>query len=398
MSSPRTIPRTIQPVLEGRARTMPIVTLTGPRQSGKTTACRAAFDRLPYTSLETPETLRFATEDPRGFLAGFPDGAILDEAQRAPELFSYLQGIVDEDPRPGRWILTGSHQFLLMEKVSQSLAGRAAVLHLLPFSAAELAPQIPPSLDLSTVIFTGGYPRVHVSAARAAEWLPSYVAAYVERDVRTLLRVVDLAQFQSFLKASAARAGQLLNVAALGSDVGLNHVTARQWLSILEASFVAFRLPPFFRNVSKRLMKSPKLYFYDTGLLCCLLGIRRPEELDGHPLRGAVFENWVVTEALKWRLHRGLPADLCFFNLQGRSEVDLIVEGGRRLLSTEIKLGATYATDWAKSFDAFRTVVADSRSGHEVRARIVYGGADRQRRSEIDVVPWTDVADLEWEP
>lgn len=390
-------PRLLSSVLRERSRQFRVVVLTGPRQAGKSTLCRAAFPDRPYETLESPDVRQAAEADPRGFLARFKDGAVLDEIQRLPSLLSYLQEDVDRDPRRGRWILTGSHQLLLMEGVAQSLAGRAAVLHLLPFSYGELRELRTPQ-TLHEAAYLGGYPALHADGAPPGPWLNAYVAAYVERDVRSVLRVGDLLQFQTFLQACAGRSGQLLNLASLGADVGVSHHTAREWLSVLEATFVAFRLRPFFRNVSKRLMKSPKLYFYDTGVLCSLLGIRGPDDLATHPLRGQIVENWVVVEVLKERLHRGLNADLCFFRDHKGVEVDLIVEAGARLIATEIKAGMTFVPEWTKPFAGLRAVEADSGRDPRIEERVVYGGTDSFRFKDAHVAPWNEIDRLAWEP
>lgn len=391
------IPRRLEEVLRRRAEQFRIVVVTGPRQAGKSTLCRATFSDRPYATLESPDVRSAAEADPRGFLARFKDGAVLDEVQRLPSLLSYLQEDVDRDPRHGRWILTGSHQLLLMEGVAQSLAGRAAVLHLLPLSFGELRARRTPQ-TLVEAAYLGGYPAIHADGAPPGPWLSSYVAAYLERDVRSVLRIGDLVLFQTFLQACAGRVGQLLNLSSLGSDVGVSHPTAREWLSVLEATFVAFRLRSFFRNVSKRLMKSPKLYFYDTGVLCSLLGVRGPEDLATHPLRGQIVENWVVVEVLKERLHRGLPEDLRFFRDQKGVEVDLIVEAGTRLIATEIKAGMTFVPDWTASFAGLRAVEAAAGREPRIEERVIYGGGESFPFKGAHVTPWSELDRLAWEP
>ncbi len=284
----------------------PAVTLTGPRQSGKSTLCRELFSEKPYVSLEAPDIRSFATDDPRAFLARYPDGAILDEVQRAPELPSYLQGLIDDDSTPGRWILTGSQDLALVESVSQSLAGRTAVLHLLPLARGEVIRFDRHPVGLDDAMLAGGYPRIFDHGLDPAEWISAYVATYVERDVRTIGAVGDLVMFQRFVELCAGRTGQLLNYSSLASDCGVSQPTAKAWLSVLETSFIAFRLPAFHSNRRKRLVKMPKLYFHDTGLACWLLGIRSADQVRSHPLRGALFETWVATEVLKGRTNRAV--------------------------------------------------------------------------------------------
>lgn len=299
------IPRDIAPLLRKAARNFPAVTLTGPRQSGKTTLCRALFPKLPYVSLEALDIRSFAIEDPRAFLAQFPKGAVIDEAQQAPDLPSYLQGIIDDDPKPGRWILTGSQNLSLLESVSQSLAGRSAVLNLLPLARSEVTRFKKHPRTLDETLLAGGYPRIFDRKLDPSEWLRSYVATYIERDVRTVSNVGDLATFQRFLELCAGRTSRLLNYSSLAADCGISQPTAKAWLSILETSFITFRLSPFHSNLRRRLVKMPKLHFHDSGLVCWLLGIREASQLRSHPLRGAIFESWVVSEILKHRTNRG---------------------------------------------------------------------------------------------
>ncbi len=286
------IARTLLPKLLSQARAFPVVTLTGPRQSGKTTLVRAAFPDMPYVSLEAPDMRQFALSDPRGFLANYPGGVILDEVQHVPDLFSYIQVIVDEN-RQARFILTGSSNFLLMERISQSLAGRTAVLTLLPFSFEELPPG-PEAYEER--IFCGGYPPLYDRGLTPTDFYPAYIQTYVEKDVRLLKNIGDLNAFIQFTQLCAGRIGQPINYASLASDAGISPNTAKSWLSVLEAAYVLYRLQPFYRNFNKRLIKSPKLYFYDTGLACSLLGIRSAEQVGLHYLKGALFENLIISE------------------------------------------------------------------------------------------------------
>ncbi len=380
----RALPRTLRKTLLRLAGKFPVVTVTGPRQSGKTTLCRAAFPRLPYENLEAPDVREHAAADPRGFLARFPAGAILDEVQRVPALLSYL--LVHVDGRKGRcrFVLSGSQNFGLLGSVSQSLAGRTALLNLLPFSREELRAGKPAVGDPWATIFTGGYPAIHDRGVDPGDWLSSYAATYLERDVRQVLNVADLGAFQDFLRLAAGRSGQVLNLSALGADAGISHNTARSWLGVLEAGFIIHRLRPVHRNLKKRLTKNPKLHFVDSGLLCYLLGIRSPAELAQHPLRGAVFESWVVSEILKHRVHRGLPPDLHFYRDHKGVEVDLVLDTGRRLLGVEMKSGRTVASDAFAALLSFRSLA-------EADLALVHGGDQKYDRDGVSVVPWSEV-------
>jgi predicted AAA+ superfamily ATPase len=383
-------------LLRRRAEELPIVTVTGPRQSGKTTLCRATFRDKPYANLEAPDIRERALRDPRGFLGRFDEGAILDEVQRAPQLASYLQEIVDARPRPGGWVLTGSQHFALIGKVTQSLAGRTAMLQLLPLSHEELGGN-GVTLDLDAAILRGGYPRLYESPLDATAWFADYVMNYVERDVRQLVEIGDLATFQTFLRLCAGRAGQVLNLLSLGADAGVSHATAKRWISVLEASYVLFRLQPIHRNVTKRLTKSPKLYFFDTGLASYLLGIRNPDDLAYHPLRGAVFENWVVSEVLKWRWNRGLPTDLGFYREARGAEIDLVLERALDPVAVEIKASRTLPDRCDGAFDGFEaTVRSGAIPARSVTRRIVYAGDRREREGSVEYVPWSELASVDW--
>lgn len=370
------------------AKSFPVVTVTGPRQSGKSTLCRSMMPDRPYANLEEPDTRAFAVEDPRGFLGQFPLGAILDEIQRAPELSSYLQPLVDSDPSPGRWVLTGSQNLAVLSSVSQSLAGRAAVLHLLPLAWSEVTRfrNHPVSLDLA--MLTGGYPRILDKRLDPGDWLSSYVATYLERDVRDLSAIGDLAAFQRFVQLCAGRTSQLLNLSALASDAGVSQPTARAWLSILEATFVAFRLQPWHGNLGKRLTKAPKLHFYDTGLACWLLGIRTADQLRSHPLRGPIFETWVVTEILKHRTNRGESAGLYFYRDAGQLEVDALIESPGRFTLVEAKAGETVTDDLLRPL---RSVAAALAGRGRTESLAVIGGDTGQKRSDVTVMPWRTV-------
>lgn len=387
------IERDVTAQLRKAARQFPSVTLTGPRQSGKSTLCRAVFSKHPYVNLEAPDVRSFAVEDPRGFLAQFPRGAVIDEVQRAPELPSYLQGIIDTEPRPGRWILTGSQNLALLESVSQSLAGRSAVLHLLPLARSEVIrfPRHPETLEESLV--AGGYPRIFDQGLDPSDWLRSYVATYIERDVRTISNVGDLATFQRFVELCAGRTSQLLNYSTLAADCGIAQPTAKAWMSVLETSFVAFRLPAFSGNIRKRLIKMPKLHFYDTGLACWLLGIRNVEHLRTHPLRGSIFETWVVSEIVKHRLGAGEPGSLFYYRDQNAVEVDLIIEHANRLTLVEAKATRTAASHLLRNVRRVRELLAALRPCSTV---VAYGGDARQERGDALLVPWSELHRETW--
>lgn len=386
-----TIERLIGPVLERRARTSPVVVLTGPRQSGKTTLVRTAFADKPYANLEAPDVRERALIDPRGFLAGLPEGAVLDEVQRAPELLSYIQVDVDARRQPGRWVLTGSQNLLLLSGVSQSLAGRAALLELLPFSVTELRAGGWLENDLFSLLWRGGYPALFDRGEEPGAWLASYVATYVERDVRQTLNVGDLLAFQTFLRLAAARSGQLLNLSQLGGDAGIAHNTVKSWIGVLEASYLATRLPPFHRNIGKRLVKTPKLHWLDSGVACYLLGIRTPEELRLHPLRGAIFESWVVSELMKTHHNVGQQPKLSFYRDSHGLEIDILIEHGFGLTGVEVKSGATVP------FEAFAPLSAVAGLLPELEGRIVlHGGQDSWTTEAGEALSYREIDRRAW--
>jgi predicted AAA+ superfamily ATPase len=370
------------------AQSFPVLTITGPRQSGKTTLARALYADKAYVSLEDPVERAFAEEDPRGFLARFAKGAVFDEAQRWPNLFSHLQGMVDQDRTPGRFVLTGSQQFGLLAGVTQSLAGRVGITRLLPLAGAELAGAADGTLALDELLWRGGYPALHTQAVAPGDWFASYVASYLERDVRQVLAVQDLGAFQRFLRLCAGRTGQLLNLSALAGEAGISHTTARAWLSVLQSSDVVYLLQPYHRNFGKRLVKTPKLYFVDTGLACWLLGIRAADQLPLHPMRGALFENWVVIEHLKQRYNQGQPADLYFWRDNNGLEADLLFETASGQIQTiEIKSGQTPTTDYIRAGQKSARFVTENAA----MPRLVYGGETSFVRSGVDVVGWRAV-------
>lgn len=375
------IPRTAENYLRQVAGHYPVVTITGPRQSGKTTLCRQVFPEKKYLSLENLDTRQYAADDPRGFLAGLAGGAILDEIQNAPGLLSYIQGIVDEGDRKGLFILTGSQQFEVSNAINQSLAGRTAILKLLPFSIEELS-ALQLDLSIDRLLLTGFYPRIWKEQLDPVEALANYLETYVERDIRQLINIRDLSLFQRFLTLSASRVGQLLNMNGLAADAGISHQTARNWMTLLEASFIVFRMPPFFTNIGKRLVKSPKLYFYDVGLAGHLLGLESELHVSRDPLRGNLFENMIVLEALKYRLHRGKRSNLSFYRDSNGNEVDLLVGLGPDFFPVEIKAGMTINRDYFKGLQHIAGLFTLTRG-----SGLIYGGTERQERTDTTVYP-----------
>lgn len=366
----------------------PVVAITGPRQSGKTTLARSVFADKPYLTLEDPDERARAEADPRAFLAHLHRGAVIDEAQRCPELFSYLQGVVDTRGRAGEFVLTGSQQFGLMSRIGQSLAGRVALLQLLPLSLAELAGAGLDPPDIDTLLWRGGYPALYGGGPQPLDWLPNYVATYVERDVRQLLAVRELSLFQRFVAMCAARSGQLLNLSSLAADCGITHVTAREWLTVLEASYLVRLLPPYHVNYGKRLVKTPKLYFLDTALAAWLLGVRAAATLATHAMRGALFETWVLGEILKHEFNRGRRTDIWFWRDSAGHEVDLLLPAGARLQPVEIKSGTTFAADWLRSARRW----AELTGADALPPIVVYGGTVSFEREGCRVVGWRDLA------
>ena len=378
------IKRTLEVKLKAMARKSPVIAVTGPRQSGKTTLVRAAFPSYKYVSLENLDTREFALADPRLFLAKYPAPAIFDEIQRVPSLLSYIQTIVDETGSSGMYILTGSNNLMLLESVSQSLAGRVALLNLLPFSSGELAAGRKLSPKLEENLFKGGYPRLYDKKLTSEEFFSGYVATYVERDIRQILKVTDLHKFQVFLKMCAARCGQLINLSSLGNDCGINHGTAKAWLSLLQTCYIVHLLPPHFENMGKRLMKSPKLYFYDTGLLCHLLGIQKAAELSVHPMRGYIFEAWVLGELLKNRFSSGRSSNLYFWRDHVGHEVDCLVDNGQSITAIEIKSSVTL---YEEQFKGLKNI-KEHAGKKSVDSLLVYAGKESQKRTSGEVADW----------
>lgn len=373
--------------LESLYANFPVLFVTGPRQSGKTTLVRSLFANLPYVLLELPDVRQLAQTDPRAFLAPYADGAILDEVQHVPELFSYIQGLVDED-RSRRFVLTGSQNFLLNEKISQSLAGRVGICSLLPLTMDELGSRLTSAHQL---IFTGFYPELYNRNIPPSLFYPSYIQTYLERDVRQLKNVGDLAQFSLFLRLCAGRIGQILNVSSLAHDAGVSVNTAKAWLSVLEASYLIVLLQPYYKNFNKRLIKSPKLYFTDTGLACSLLGIRQQAELQTHFALGPLFENLVIMDIFKRRLNHGVRDGLYYWRDNKGVEIDLLVEDGMQMQALEIKAGQTFSPDYFKNLD-YWSALSETPVSHRF---VVYGGDESRQLSKGKLVSWNAMRRLE---
>lgn len=381
------IPRTLAPALLKSFEQFPVVGVLGPRQSGKSTLVRATFADLPYVNLEQPDQREYALSDPLAFLARYPDGAVIDEIQRAPDLPSYLQVLVDKRARPGQFVLTGSQNFLVMERFSQSLAGRIALFRLLPFSLRELAPVTAPG-DLFQTLFKGFYPRIHDLQIEPSQWLENYIETYVQRDVRTLRMVGDLRSFSRFLRLCAGRSGGLLNLSSLANDAGIAVNTAKAWISILETSYIIHLLPPHHEGFKKRLVKAPKLHFLDVGLLAYLLGIRSPAQLESHAKRGDLFESFVIGELLKDRYHQPRSWELFFWRDKTGHELDGLVEFASERRPLEIKSGQTLRADFFRNLDYWLNL-----SAAKGRGMLIYGGDDDQRRTSHDVFGWRSLRD-----
>ncbi len=388
------IPRTATEHLYRLTRGFPIVSVTGPRQSGKTTLARAAFPHLPYVNLERPAELALAEDDPLGFLGHYPDGVILDEIQRCPLLFSYLQAEVDEDGRMGRFVITGSQQFGMNARISQSLAGRVGALTLLPFSIGELTtvercPDAPDDL-----LWQGLYPPIYDRDVDPTTWYDNYVQTYLERDLRDLSAVQDLSLFRRFLMLCAGRTGQLVNYASLASDAGVDPKTARSWLSLLATSFIIQLVVPHHRNLNKRLVKSPKLYFLDPGLAASLIGVTDVTQIAAHPLRGPLFETLIFTELLKARVHRGQNPRITFWRDNHGHEVDFLIEGEHQLHGVEVKSGATVVPGSLKWLRYF----ADLATELTCQLSLVHGGDQQGESHGIRLVRWPEVESILIDP
>ena len=377
------IERTLASKATSLAQKFQVITLTGPRQSGKTTLVRATFPDLPYVSLEEPDIRQIALTDPRGFLSNYPNGVILDEIQNTPELFSYIQRIVDEN-RQIQFILTGSSNFLLMEKISQTLAGRTAVLHLLPFSLQELEPLAD---SYENLIFKGQYPRIYDRTIPPPDFYPSYIQTYVDRDVRMIKNIGDINAFIQFTQLCAGRIGQPLNYASLANDAGISPNTAKSWLSILESSYILYRLQPYHRNFNKRLIKSPKLYFYDTGVACSLLGIREQEQVNLHYMKGSLFENLILNEFIKRSFNRGENRQPYYWQDNHGKEIDCLLVNGEKVTAVEIKSGKTISISYFENLNYWRSLTTLP----ENQEYVVYGGDQSMQTSAGTLISWKDL-------
>lgn len=381
------IRRTLAKKIIEYARHYPVVAVTGPRQSGKTTLVRSLFPKKSYLNLEDLETREFAEKDPKGLLGQYADGAVIDEAQRVPRLFSLLQTSADETRKNGQYILTGSQNFLLLEGITQSLAGRVAIAHLLPLAHEELAEAYKgfTRMTIDEVLLKGFYPKLFDQKMDVSSYYQNYIQTYVERDVRLIKNIENLSTFRKFLQLVAARVGQLLNITSLGNDCGINQATVKAWLSILEASFIIFLLQPHYKNFKKRVVKTPKIYFYDTGVLCALLHITQANQLKNHYLRGGIFESMVIAELLKHRFHRGLEPQAFFWRDKTGHEVDLVIERPDGLVPIEIKSGQTVASEFFDGIAYYRAISKQAASSY-----IVYGGDQTQKRQVASVLGWRD--------
>ncbi|MCK6612199.1 MAG: ATP-binding protein [Bacteroidia bacterium] len=339
------------------ARKFPAVGLLGPRQSGKTTLAQELFPKKPYISFENQDNVLLATKDPRAFLSAYSKGAIFDEIQRVPQLLSYMQGIIDAQPnKVGLFIITGSQNLLLLDTITQTLAGRIAFIHLLPFSLGELKSGKNGIPTLNKLILNGGYPRLYDKKIKPTDYYPNYLLTYVERDVRQIKNISNLAMFQRFLKVCATRVGQEINYSSISNDTGVDQKTILSWFGILEASFIAFRLQPFYNNLGKRLTQMPKLYFYDTGLCCSLLELETESHVNTHPLRGALFENLIILELIKTRFNNGQRNNLYFWRDRTGNEIDVLMEQSGQVVPLEIKTASTFTSDYVKGIRYWKKI------------------------------------------
>lgn len=379
------ISRALSALIKKMAGKMPIISITGPRQSGKTTLAKACFPEYDYVNLESPETRLEAREDPKAFLRNHSKGLIIDEAQRDPELFSYLQVISDEHGKPGEYILTGSQNFLMMRSISQSLAGRVFLSHLLPLSFQEVTRAGLMPQDVNELIVKGFYPRVYDREIEPSLFYPSYNQTYLERDIAGLVSTANISTFRKFMELLAGRTGQLINFSALSIEVGVDYKTIQAWCSILEAGFMIFFLRPYHKNYSKRIVKSAKVYFYDTGLACNLLGIKSPADLEKHWSRGALFENLLITDYLKDFYNKGQLPSLYFWRDSKGLEVDLLIDEPPTLKAIEIKSGTTITPDYFSNLEKFEKLAPGPLSTY-----ILYGGVSSTVRRETRILPWFD--------
>ena len=368
------------------AKKFPAVGLLGPRQSGKTTLAKELFPKKPYVSFENQDNILLVTKDPRAFLDQYKTGAIFDEIQRVPQLLSYLQGVIDDQPnKVGLFIITGSQNLLLLESISQTLAGRIAFIHLLPFSFTELASSKHGTQSLNKLILNGGYPRLYDRKIKPVDFYPNYLLTYVERDVRQIKNITNLAMFQRFLKVCASRVGQEVNYTSIGNDTGVDQKTVLSWFGILEASFIAFRLQPFYNNLGKRLTQMPKLYFYDTGLCCSLLELETESHVNTHPLRGALFENLIILELLKARFNNGQRSNLFYWRDRTGNEIDVLLDQSAQVVPIEIKTSATFTSDYVKGINYWKKINPNVKN-----AFVVFTGKTASL-DKISILNWKEI-------
>ena len=385
------IERTLSKKLMSMTKGFPVITLTGPRQSGKTTLVRWLFPDYEYINLENLNDLHAVQEDPIRFLKTYVStGVVIDEAQKLPELFSYLQGIVDESKEMGKFILTGSQNFLLLEKITQSLAGRVAIFHLMPFGLLELNQAGYTQASLNKILYTGSYPVLYDRNIQPQDYYPSYIQTYIERDVRSIKNIGNLSTFQRFIKLCAGRTGQLINFSSIGNELGINYKTVSSWISILEASFIIYLLKPYHKNFNKRLVKQTKLYFFDTGLLCSLLDIQTPVQLNSHYLRGNIFESFIISEYIKMCYHAGLVPNAFFWRDSTGHEIDLLLEEGENLKAIEIKSGETIHSNFFKGLEYFGNL---SKTENKNRF-LIYGGLKNYQRTMAKVLSWKNYDEI----
>jgi uncharacterized protein len=381
------IHRHLSEILTDMAHKMPVITLTGPRQSGKTTLVKQCFRGYTYLNLEETDKREIALTDPKLFFEVFKGSLISDEAQHAPDIFSWIQVIVDNEKNKRKFILSGSQNFLLLEKISQSLAGRTAIFHLFPFSMEELKNTSFESKDSKDYLFKGFYPRIYDKKLNPARWLDDYLLSYIERDVRSIINVGDLIQFQRFVRLCAGRIGQQVNFSQFGNELGISYHTVQKWLSVLEASFIVFRLQPWLSSYNKRIIKTPKLYFYDTGLASFLLGVKTRNDLDFHFMRGAIFENLIIAELAKYFYNSGQRPPLYYWRDNRGNEIDCLIESGQELIPVEIKMGKTISGDWSAGIRFIQKLTSAIRPE---KSFVVYGGRENQTRTECTFISWKD--------
>ncbi len=380
----RYIPRILLKSLKSMAKQYPVTAVLGPRQSGKTTIVQKAFPSKHYISLEDLDNRQFVQTDPRGFLDSYKKGAIIDEAQRCPDLLSYIQTHVDQNKKKGQFIITGSNQFLLEEKITQSLAGRVSLLRLLPLSLQELK-QAKKTTPLNEMIFKGFYPQLHAENIKISAFFNNYIETYVSKDVRLIKNISNLSSFNTFIKLCANRTGQLLNLQSLANDCGITQNTVKSWISILESSFILRRVYPYYKNFNKRLVKSPKIYFYDTGLLCSLLSIKKVEDLAFHALKGFIFENLIFSEIEKYFFNQGEKAPLYFWRDKTGHEIDFLIES-KNLKIIEVRSSQTFSADFLKNITYFSKINPNEKSNY-----LIYAGRDKQTRNQCAILPWWDI-------